>query len=145
MASGSYAASPFEAGRRLFAEKKFDAAAQAFEQAIRTDPKMSKYHLWLGRAYGRLAERSSWFRAIDLAMKTRSSLERAVDLDPNNTEALVDLMDYYNQAPGFLGGSQEKAEEIRKQLEKLKRRGGSRTAPTDSRAATATAPSSPPR
>ena len=121
MASSGYAASPFETGRRLFGEKKFDAAAQAFEQAVRADPWMSEYHLWLGRAYGRLAERSSSFRAFGLAMKTRASLERAVDLDPNNTAALVDLMDYYNQAPGFLGGSHEKAEEIRKRLEKFQK------------------------
>ena len=54
------------------------------------------------------------------AEKSKESLERAVELDPENVAALTDLMKYYKRAPGFLGGSDEKAREISKRLEKLK-------------------------
>ena len=37
-------------------------------------------------------------------------------LDPTNEEALNDLFDYYLQAPGFLGGGYEKAEQVAKRI-----------------------------
>ena len=50
------------------------------------------------------------------AGKARQYFERAVALDPNNEEALNDLFDYYLEAPGFLGGGYEKAEQIAKRI-----------------------------
>jgi len=40
--------------------------------------------------------------------------EKAVALDPKNKDATGDLLDYYLQAPGFLGGGLHKAEELAK-------------------------------
>jgi tetratricopeptide (TPR) repeat protein len=118
--TGSYPAdgtSAFAEGQRFYAEAQFTAARAAFEQAVRCQPAVSKYHHWLGRTYGRLAERASWFEAMRLAEQTREALEHAVKLDPNNVEALSDLREYYLQAPAFLGGGQVKADRIRQQLE----------------------------
>jgi tetratricopeptide (TPR) repeat protein len=39
-------------------------------------------------------------------------MERAVQLDGKNAEALSDLFDYYLEAPGFLGGGFDKAQNI---------------------------------
>ena len=36
--------------------------------------------------------------------------EKAVELDPTDKDALGDLLDYYLEAPGFLGGGMHKAE-----------------------------------
>ena len=44
------------------------------------------------------------FTATGLASKARQNFERAVQLDPQNREALSDLFEYYLEAPGFLGG-----------------------------------------
>jgi tetratricopeptide (TPR) repeat protein len=44
-----------------------------------------------------------------LASKARQAFERAVALDPKNSDALSDLFDYYLEAPGFLGGGYDKA------------------------------------
>jgi tetratricopeptide (TPR) repeat protein len=79
------------------------------EQAVRLEPESSELHLWLGRAYGRRAETSSFLTAPGLASKAREQFERAVALNPANKEAVGDLFDYYLEAPGFLGGGADKA------------------------------------
>ena len=71
-------------------------------------------------SYGREAELANWFKAMDYAKKTLAHLETAVKLDANNLEYLDDLMDYYRQAPRFLGGSKEKATEIENKIRSLK-------------------------
>ena len=57
---------------------------------------------------------------MGFAKNAKKSLERAVELDPKNVAALTDLMKYYKEAPGFLGGSDKKAEEISTRLKILK-------------------------
>jgi tetratricopeptide (TPR) repeat protein len=88
---------------------EFTKATEAFERAVRLERNNSAYHLWLGRAYGRRAETSTFFRAPGFASKAREQFERAFDLDPKNMEAAGDLFEYYLEAPGFLGGGLEKA------------------------------------
>jgi tetratricopeptide (TPR) repeat protein len=50
------------------------------------------------------------------ASKARQYFEEAVRLDPGDEEALNDLFDYYLQAPGFLGGGFDKAEQVAKRI-----------------------------
>lgn len=102
-------ADEFARGLQLYQRDEFKGAIMAFEQAVGQAPKMAKYHHWLGKAYGRLAERSSWMRAVELAKRTQRALEKAVELDPDEPAALVDLLNYYEQAPSLLGGDQAKA------------------------------------
>jgi len=96
-------------GRNYFMMGDFKRASEAFQRAVAADPARSGYHLWLGRAFGRRAETSSPFTAPGLASKARQSFEKAVELNPRNTEAMNDLFEYYLQAPGFLGGGLDKA------------------------------------
>jgi tetratricopeptide (TPR) repeat protein len=112
------AAAAFYLGRIAIEERKNDRAAEYFETATKLEPKSSTYFLWLGRAYGRAAQEANVLRQPGLARKTRSAWERAIELDADNLDARSDLIQYYVQAPGFLGGStakaHEQAEEIRK-------------------------------
>jgi len=112
------AAAAFYLGRIAMEERKNDRAADYFESATKLDPNSSTYFLWLGRAYGREAQSANVLRQPGLAKKTKSAWERAIALDPDNLDARSDLIQYYVQAPGFLGGSMakalEQAEEIRK-------------------------------
>jgi tetratricopeptide (TPR) repeat protein len=96
-------------GRNFFMKRDFKRAGELFEQAVALAPNTSEYHLWLGRAYGRRAETSSFLTAPGHAVKARQNFERAVQLDPRNHEALSDLFEYYLQAPGFLGGGHDRA------------------------------------
>ena len=88
----------------------WDKAVPPAEQAVALQPENSNYHLWLGRAYGRKAEHSNFFKAAGWARKCRAEFERAVELNSGNVPARTDLAEYYLQAPGFLGGGKEKAQ-----------------------------------
>lgn len=99
-------------GRNYYMQGEQKRATEALEKALAADPGSSEYALWLARAYGRRAETASPFTAPSLANKARQNFERAVQLDPRNLEALTDLMEYYLEAPGFLGGGFDKAQEL---------------------------------
>ncbi len=88
---------------------EFKKASDTLEGAVRLKPGDSVLHMWLGRAYGRRAETSSFLTAPGLASKARGEFERAVALNPVNKEAVSDLFEYYTEAPGFLGGGTDKA------------------------------------
>ncbi|PWU12261.1 MAG: hypothetical protein C5B51_00810 [Terriglobia bacterium] len=96
-------------GRNYFMTGDFKKATDALEKAVMLEPRNSDYVLWLGRAYGRRAETSNPFSSMSHASKARQYFERAAELNPRNIEALNDLLEYYLEAPGFLGGGFEKA------------------------------------
>jgi tetratricopeptide (TPR) repeat protein len=93
-------------------------AAEWFERAVRLNPKSAVYYDWLGRAYGTQARGASIFRLPGLARKTKSAFETALALDPDNLDVRDDLIAYYTQAPGFAGGSKEKAREMLLEIKK---------------------------
>jgi tetratricopeptide (TPR) repeat protein len=99
--------------------EQWDAAISACERAIRIDGQNSNYHAWLGRALGEKADRASFLTAFGLAKRVRSEFEEAVRLDPRNASALADLGQFYEQAPGVVGGGIEKAGSIAAQLESV--------------------------
>lgn len=109
------AGASFIAGRDYFMLGDYKRASEAFERAFEAQPD-SEGALWLGRSYGRRAETASPLFAGKYASKARSYFEKAVSLDPHNEDALSDLFDYYLQAPGFLGGGYDKAEQTAKQI-----------------------------
>jgi len=90
--------------------ESWDKAVAPGERAVALEPNNSNYHLWLGRAYGRKAEHSIFFKAMGWARKCKSEFERAVQLNAANVPARADLAEYYLQAPGFLGGGKDKAQ-----------------------------------
>lgn len=99
-------------GKNHFMLGEWKLATDSFEQALALAPNNAEYALWLGRAYGRRAETSSFVTAGFYAAKTRQYLEKAVALSPHYNEALNDLFAYYLEAPGFVGGGVDKAEAI---------------------------------
>ncbi|MCZ6525509.1 MAG: hypothetical protein O6928_02975 [Gammaproteobacteria bacterium] len=106
----------FNQAQALYDMNDYEHALTPIKQAVSLAPEESDYHHLLAKCYGKLAENSNWFKALSLARKTHSSLEKAVNLDRNNVSALKDLMKYYRQAPGFLGGDKDKADEIERFL-----------------------------
>lgn len=109
----------FAQGQLYYQHSDYAKAKVRFEQLIKFAPNVSRYYHWLGKCYGRIAENSGWLDAISFSKKTLKALEKAVELDDKNIDALEDLMTYYQQAPGFLGGSNKKAQAIAKRLQKL--------------------------
>ncbi len=99
-------------GQNWFMLGEYKKASEALEKAVAMDPNDARRVYWLGRAYGRRAETANMFAAPGLASKARQMFERSVALDPTNKDALGDLLDFYLEAPGFLGGGIQKAEEL---------------------------------
>lgn len=111
--------SEFERGLRLYEAGHYESAVAAFEKAATVHPEDDRYAYWLGKSCGRVAERAGPLSALKWAGRTRDALERAVELNPENREAVSSLADYYEQAPGFLGGDRGKARELRARLASL--------------------------
>lgn len=109
----------YQQGMTQFQSGHFQQAVQELQQAVRLSPDNARYHDALGRAYGRVAQHAGWFHAISLAIKTRKEFETAVRLDDRDLDALHDLMQYYRQAPGILGGSDRKADALQQRLSEL--------------------------
>ena len=112
------ASAAFYLGRIELDNNDPDKAADWFEGAVKLNPKSAVYHDWLARAYGTQAQHASKFRLPFLARKTKNVLETALALDPDNLDVRDDLITYYTQAPGFLGGSKEKAREMALEIKK---------------------------
>lgn len=106
-------------GRIEFSRNSYGDATKWFEKAVKYESDNSYYNLWLGRAFGRRAQSASKLKQPFLARKTKSYFEKAVELDSDNVLAREDLISYYLQAPGFLGGSVAKAKE---QADEIKKR-----------------------
>lgn len=102
-----------------FALQQWDAAICECRRAVNLDGQNSADHMWLGRALGEKAGRTSFLSAYSLAKQVRSEFEIAVRLNPRSAEALTDLGEFYQGAPGVIGGGLDKAEGVAAQLDKV--------------------------
>jgi tetratricopeptide (TPR) repeat protein len=109
----------FLLGQSHYQLREFTRAAADLERAVQLSPKESEYHDWLGKSYGRKAEGSVFLSAMSWARKTHKEFEIAVQLNPSNFEAQRDLIRYEMNAPGIVGGGEEKALKHIEELEKI--------------------------
>lgn len=112
----SYAQAQYYLGRIAFDKEDFDLAEEYFEEAIDENDSESDYHLWLGNTFGVVAQNANVFKQGLLAPKIKNEYERAVELNDKNEDAMWGLVQYYTQAPGFMGGSYEKAIDMANQI-----------------------------
>ena len=97
--------------RSYFAMEDWDRAESACKKAVTLNATQGRYHLWLGRVYGEKADRAGFLRAASLVGKVRDEFQRAVQLDPKDVDARLDLAEFYLEAPGIVGGGEDKARE----------------------------------
>jgi tetratricopeptide (TPR) repeat protein len=86
-----------------------EVAIPVLERAVSARGDSGRYHLALGQAYGLKAMGAGVLKAVSLAKKSRKEFEKAVQLDPKNIEARLQLIQYYLMAPGIMGGGRDKA------------------------------------
>ncbi len=111
-------------GRCYMKLRRWDDAAGQMEKAVAAGQSDCVPHLWLARAYGRKASHAFFLTAIGLAKKVRAEFELARSLCPENTDVRFDLLTFYLEAPGFLGGGREKAEAEAEEITKINPRLG---------------------
>lgn len=97
----------------------WEAGVAACEKATKLAPENGTYHLWLGRVYGEKAEHTNFLSAMRLAKKVVAEFQRAVELAPESCESRADLAEFYVEAPGVVGGGQNKARAEAERLAKL--------------------------
>lgn len=109
----------YHLGMLALRRSDFEAAIKELEKAVELAPDSSEYHRRLGDAYGMKAQNTGMFSAMKFAKMCKRSYEAAVEADPANIGARLCLMDYYKEAPGFIGGSMKNAYAQADEIEKL--------------------------
>jgi len=95
--------------RAYYTLEEWDRAETSCRKAVSLAPDNGLFHRWLGRVYGEKADRANFLAAASLAGKVRGEFERAVQLNPKDLDARVDLAEFYVEAPGIVGGGEQKA------------------------------------
>lgn len=86
-----------------------DGALPLAEKAVQLDGRNSDYHYMLSAINGQQAEKAGVFKALGLVGRFKREVQTAIDLDPQNIDALWAQMEFYLQAPRIVGGDKKKA------------------------------------
>ncbi len=87
----------------------YEQAIDYLQKAIDLADTSARYHLMLGNAYGRKAQKAGIFGKLGAASNCKEQYLAAISLDPKYTDARRSVIEFYLQAPGIVGGSAEKA------------------------------------
>ena len=110
----------FWLGKSYLKMRKWGNAVKAMKKAVDIEPSNALYRLWLGRAYGENADhRKNPFGAYGDARQCIKQFEKAAELDPENINIRFDLVEFYAQAPGIVGGGKDKARQEAEVISKL--------------------------
>lgn len=113
------AASKLKEIEAMMSRSEVDEAIEAAQAWTEAEPNSADAWYMLGRTNGNKATRVNMFSAAGLAGDSREAYEKAVELDPGHVRARYDLIQFYMMAPGFMGGSEDKAAEMAAALEQL--------------------------
>lgn len=116
---GSAQSQRIDDGRAALARSDIDLAITLLEEVVAERPKDPEVHFFLGNAYGSKAEKGSMLAAARYAPKAKREWEAAVALNPKHLDARFSLVEFYSLAPGFMGGSIEKALDQAKEIKAM--------------------------
>lgn len=97
----------------------WDKAAVYYEKLKKLKPNEADYYFKYGGALGMRAQIGGKWVALGLIGDIKESLEKAIKLEPNHIEARWGMIEYYLQLPGFIGGSEKKAQRYSNELFKI--------------------------
>jgi tetratricopeptide (TPR) repeat protein len=109
-ASAQVALPPYQTGRVHLTEATFARAIQPYQQAIQANAQNARAHFWLGFAYSHAHHHyllGAAPYAAEYGKRAVTSLQEAVKLAPNMTEAYAVLVETYHRL-----GEHEKANEM---------------------------------
>ncbi len=95
-----------------------DTAVAYAEKAVLLADGSAEAHTQLTNALGTrlMSTKAGTFEKISLARRFKKEAERALQLNPNEPDALEDLSQYLWNAPGFVGGDKSHAQQLADQL-----------------------------
>ena len=96
-----------------------DAPLDLAEKAVALAPQVAKYHRQLAEAVGVKAQHSNLLQQAFLARRFSKEIDAALALDPNDIQALRDLLEYYLLAPGLVGGGRKQAENVAERIARI--------------------------
>jgi tetratricopeptide (TPR) repeat protein len=102
--------------RLRMAFKDFDGALAPAEKAAALDPKNVEYRWQVAQVVGNLASNASVFKQMGLAKRYKREVEAALAINPKHTPSMTGLMEYFDRAPGIVGGDKKRAGEIPGQI-----------------------------
>lgn len=79
------------------------------EKAVELDGKNADYRLQLAEVCGQSAQKAGPLKGLGLGKRFKREAEAAIELDPKQIPARVDLMMFHMEAPGIVGGDKKKA------------------------------------
>jgi tetratricopeptide (TPR) repeat protein len=100
----------FWLGKSYLKSRQWDKGVQEMEALVRLQPSNARNHLLLGRACGDRASHSIFLTAMGWAKRVVKEFETARTLAPEDVDIRFDLLEYYLEAPGIVGGGKDKAE-----------------------------------
>ena len=106
-------------GKSYLKTRQWDKAVGEMEKATQLQPSSAKLQLWLGRACGARAAHSIFITAFGWAKRVVRAFETARKLSPEDIDVRFDLLEFYLNAPGAVGGGRDKADAEAKAISKL--------------------------
>jgi tetratricopeptide (TPR) repeat protein len=89
-----------------------DAAKTHAERAVKLAPNDAVAHARLADICGESAQKAGPLHGLGLAREFRREADAALALDPMQKEAQLDLISFYQNAPGIVGGDKKKAKTL---------------------------------
>jgi Tfp pilus assembly protein PilF len=111
-------------GKSYLKTRQWDKAVGEMEKAVQLEPSSARFQLWLGRACGARAAHSFFITGFGWAKRVIRAFETARRLSPEDIDVRFDLLQFYIDAPGMVGGGKDKADAEAKAISKLSAKRG---------------------
>ena len=98
-----------------------DRAEETAKKAVTLGPRDSRAHFMLGRVLAEQIDSVSVFSKLSYARRMKEEFDQAAELDPDSADAREALCEYSLRAPGFVGGSVDRARSLGAELVQIDR------------------------